>query len=79
MGKTIREIDEISLDEYNEWVAYFIVLEEREKNGRKNELRITLLGVDQASGPLRSVQQQVSKTTGSLNGATSSMKAIRKA
>jgi len=35
LGKTIREIDEISLDEYNEWVAYFIVLEEREKNGRK--------------------------------------------
>lgn len=40
----------------------------------KNELRITLLGVDRVSGPLRAVQQQVSRTTSSLNGATSSMR-----
>ncbi len=35
LGKTIAEIENISLDEYNEWVAYFMVLEEREKNERK--------------------------------------------
>jgi len=31
LGKTIAEIENISVDEYNEWVAYFMVLEEREK------------------------------------------------
>jgi hypothetical protein len=31
LGKTISEIENISVDEYNEWVAYFMVLEEREK------------------------------------------------
>jgi hypothetical protein len=31
LGRTIAEIENISLDEYNEWVAYFMVLEEREK------------------------------------------------
>jgi hypothetical protein len=38
LGKTIAEIENISLDEYNEWVAYFMVLEEREKNERKTSL-----------------------------------------
>jgi len=32
LGKTISEIEEISLNEYNEWVAYFTLIEEREKN-----------------------------------------------
>jgi hypothetical protein len=31
---TIAEIEEITLSEYNEWIAYFSILEEREKNGR---------------------------------------------
>jgi len=31
LGRTIAEIENISVDEYNEWVAYFMVLEEREK------------------------------------------------
>jgi hypothetical protein len=30
LGKTIAEIEEISLDEYNEWVAYFNLMKERE-------------------------------------------------
>jgi hypothetical protein len=38
LGKTITEIENISLDEYNEWVAYFMVLGEREKNERKTSL-----------------------------------------
>lgn len=38
LGKTIAEIEDISLNEYNEWVAYFMVLEEREKNERKTSL-----------------------------------------
>lgn len=38
LGKTIAEIENISLNEYNEWVAYFMVLEEREKNERKTSL-----------------------------------------
>lgn len=36
LGKTIAEIEEISVSEYNEWVAYFMILEEREKNGTKS-------------------------------------------
>jgi len=32
LGKTISEIEEISYNEYNEWVAYFMLIEEREKN-----------------------------------------------
>jgi hypothetical protein len=32
LGKTISEIEEISLSEYNEWVAYFALIEERDKN-----------------------------------------------
>lgn len=35
LGKTIAEIEEITLGEYNEWVAYFTILEEREKDGQK--------------------------------------------
>ena len=38
LGKTIAEIEEISLDEYNEWVAYFEVLKEREENERKTRI-----------------------------------------
>jgi hypothetical protein len=34
LGKTIAEIEEISMDEYNEWVAYFSVIAERQKNGK---------------------------------------------
>jgi len=34
LGKTIAEIEEISVSEYNEWVAYFKIKQEREKNGR---------------------------------------------
>jgi hypothetical protein len=33
LGKTIQEIEEISLSEYNEWVAYFGILEGRDENG----------------------------------------------
>jgi hypothetical protein len=36
LGKTIAEIEEISVTEYNEWVAYFMILEEREKNGTRS-------------------------------------------
>jgi hypothetical protein len=36
LGKTIAEIEEISVSEYNEWVAYFMILEEREKNGTRS-------------------------------------------
>jgi hypothetical protein len=31
LGKTISEIEEISIDEYNEWVAYFKLDAERQK------------------------------------------------
>ena len=34
LGKTIAEIDEIKMEEYNEWVAYYKVLEERSKDGQ---------------------------------------------
>jgi hypothetical protein len=34
LGKTIAEIEEISMNEYNEWVAYFALIEERKENGR---------------------------------------------
>jgi len=33
LGKTIGEIEQISLSEYNEWVAYFAIKSEKEKNG----------------------------------------------
>lgn len=33
LGKTISEIEEITLSEYNEWVAYFTILEEQRKDG----------------------------------------------
>jgi hypothetical protein len=33
LGKTISEIEEVSIDEINEWVAYFKVEKERDKRG----------------------------------------------
>jgi hypothetical protein len=33
LGKTIAEIELISIEEYNEWVAYFNLSEERQKRG----------------------------------------------
>jgi len=30
LGKTIAEIEEISLDEYNEWVAYYKIIAEKQ-------------------------------------------------
>jgi len=33
LGKTIAEIEQISIEEYNEWVAYFNLSEERQKRG----------------------------------------------
>ncbi len=38
LGKTIAEIEEISVDEYNEWMAYFAVIKEREDNERKTRI-----------------------------------------
>lgn len=38
LGKTIAEIEEISFDEYNEWMAYFAVIKEREENERKTRI-----------------------------------------
>lgn len=38
LGKTINEIEEISLDEYNEWMAYFAVIKEREEDERKTRI-----------------------------------------
>jgi len=32
LKRTISEIEEISLNEYNEWIAYFTLIEERDKN-----------------------------------------------
>jgi len=29
LGKTIREIEQIELSEYNEWVAYYKILEDK--------------------------------------------------
>lgn len=34
LSKTISEIEEISVTEYNEWVAYFKLKKEREDDGR---------------------------------------------
>jgi hypothetical protein len=34
LGKTIAEIEEISVEEYNEWVAYFGIIAERQKHGK---------------------------------------------
>jgi hypothetical protein len=34
LGKTISEIEEITLSEYNEWIAYFGLIEERQRNGK---------------------------------------------
>jgi len=33
LGKTIEEIELITIDEYNEWVAYFHVTEGKQKRG----------------------------------------------
>jgi len=33
LGKTIGEIEQISLSEYNEWVAYFKIKSEQKDNG----------------------------------------------
>ena len=38
LGKTIAEIEKISVDEYNEWMAYFAVIKEREENERKTRI-----------------------------------------
>ena len=38
LGKTISEIEKISVDEYNEWMAYFAVIKEREENERKTRI-----------------------------------------
>jgi len=35
LGKTIAEIEKISVDEYNEWVAYFNIAEDMSKNGKR--------------------------------------------
>lgn len=37
-GKTIAEIEGITVSEYNEWIAYFEIIAERESNGRKTSL-----------------------------------------
>ena len=34
LGTTIAEIEEITLNEYNEWVAYFNLERERNENGK---------------------------------------------
>jgi hypothetical protein len=34
LGRTIEEIELISIDEYNEWLAYFKITEERSKHGK---------------------------------------------
>jgi len=33
LHKTIEEVEQISVSEYNEWLAYFYILSESEKNG----------------------------------------------
>lgn len=38
LGKNISEIEQISVDEYNEWMAYFAVIKEREENERKTRI-----------------------------------------
>jgi hypothetical protein len=35
LGKTIREIEGMSLDEFNEWLAYFRLTAKDEKRGAK--------------------------------------------
>jgi hypothetical protein len=35
LGKTIAEIEEISIDELNEWLCYFKIEAERSKQGGK--------------------------------------------
>jgi hypothetical protein len=34
LGKTIAEIDEMAMSEYNEWVAYYKILGERTDGNR---------------------------------------------
>ncbi len=41
LGKTIAEIEDITLNEYNEWVAYFkIVDERREEDGKRRTAKV---------------------------------------
>jgi len=35
LGKTLKEIQEISIQEYQGWVAYFELVEERQRNNGK--------------------------------------------
>ena len=35
LGMTIAEIEKISVDEYNEWVAYLNIAEDMNKNGNR--------------------------------------------
>lgn len=35
LNKTIGEIEEITLSEYNEWIAYFALMDERNSNGNR--------------------------------------------
>lgn len=35
LHKTISEIEEITLSEYNEWIAYFALVEERNTNAKR--------------------------------------------
>jgi len=35
LHKTISEIEGITLSEYNEWIAYFAVTDERNSNGNR--------------------------------------------
>jgi hypothetical protein len=35
LGKTISEIEEISIDEFNMWLAYFQITDEKQKNAHK--------------------------------------------
>jgi hypothetical protein len=34
LGLTIPEIEQMSLNEYNEWVAYYSITQERAENGK---------------------------------------------
>jgi hypothetical protein len=34
LGRFIYEVEEITIDEYNEWVAYFKIDTERQKRGK---------------------------------------------
>lgn len=38
LGRTMQEIEEITLSEYNEWIAYFRIIEERDKDVGKIQI-----------------------------------------